>query len=270
MKQQHTVSSLQRNAESAIAVGANFASSDDVVHSSRVTLDRLFSKLGIASRGVSQKWIRAGRVRLNGKLIRNPETWVAWPSDAILLDEKLIVAPERRFFLFNKPKGYITTHSDEKGRNTIFDLLPKDLGFIHAIGRLDQATSGLILLTNDSKLSSFLADPINKIIRIYLASVRGKFTETKSEQAKHGVTDDGELLKCEAIKIQKSSERETHLELTLTEGKNREIRRLLKALGHEVTRLRRIQYGPFNLGELLPGEWKEIPMNDVEGLKSKA
>ncbi len=232
-------------------------------HSDRVTLDRLFSKLGIASRGTSQKWIREGRVRINGRIVKNPDTWVSWPSDSITLDGETLVTPLKRFFIFHKPKGYITTHSDEKGRKTIFDLLPKNLGFIHAVGRLDQATSGLLLLTNDSKLSNFLTDPIHKICRIYLASVRGKFTETESVQAKKGVMDQGELLKCEDIRIQKSSERETHLELTLTQGKNREIRRLLKALGHEVTRLRRIQYGPFKLDGLLPGEWKEVPINDV-------
>jgi len=227
---------------------------------SRATLDRLFSKLGIASRGMSQKWIHEGRVRVNGRLVKNPEIWVSWPSDSITLDGEPIVAPERRFFLFHKPKGYITTHSDEKGRKTIFDILPKTFGFIHAVGRLDQATSGLLLLTNDSKLSSFLTDPINKVHRIYLVSVRGKFTETQSLQAKNGIMDQGELLKCEEIRIQKSSERETHLEVTLIEGKNREIRRLLKGLGHEVTRLRRIQYGPFKLDTLLPGEWKELPI----------
>jgi 23S rRNA pseudouridine2605 synthase len=234
--------------------------------SDRVTLDRLFSKLGIASRGVSQKWIREGRVRIKGQLVKNPDIWVSWPSDSITLDGETLIAPQKRFFLFHKPKGYITTHSDEKGRKTVFDLLPKNLGFIHAVGRLDQATSGLLLLTNDSKLSDFLCDPIHKIGRIYLASVRGKFTETKAAQAKTGVTDQGELLKCENIGIQKSSERETHLELTLIQGKNKEVRRLLKVLGHEVTRLRRIQYGPFKLDELLPGEWKEIPITDVHSI----
>lgn len=229
----------------------------------RVTLDRLFSKLGIASRGVSQKWIRDGRVRVNNRLIRNPDTWVSWPIDAVTLDSHPILEPKKRFLLFHKPKGYITTHSDEKGRKTIFELLPSDLGFIHAVGRLDQATSGLLLLTNDPRLSSFLTEPIHKIRRTYLVTVRGEFTEIKASQATLGVQDLGELLKCEEIKIQKCSGRETHLELTLIEGKNREIRRLLKALGHEVTRLRRVQYGPFHLGELLPGEWQELSIEDV-------
>lgn len=226
----------------------------------RVTLDRLFSKLGIASRGTSQVWIRNGRVQVNHQRVRNPELWVSWPSDSISLDGQPLIPPERRFFLFHKPKGYITTHSDEKGRKTIFDLLPKDLGFIHAVGRLDQATSGLLLLTNDSELSHSLTDPTHKIPRIYLATVRGEWTDAESRKAILGLTDQGEFLKCEEVRIQKSSKRETHLELTLIEGKNREIRRLFQAIGHEVTRLRRIQYGPFQLEKILPGEWKELPV----------
>ena len=234
--------------------------------SGRVTLDRLFSKLGIASRGTSQEWIRAGRVQVNNRLARNPDLWVSWPADTVTLDGQSILEPKRRFFLFHKPKGCITTHSDEKGRKTIFDLLPKDLGFIHAVGRLDQATSGLLLLTNDSTLSNFLTDPVNRIHRIYPATVKGEFTVAESKQATLGIVDEGEALRCDAITIQKSSRRETHLELLLTEGKNREIRRLMKALKHEVTRLRRIQYGPFRLENLLPGEWKEISVDDVWNL----
>jgi 23S rRNA pseudouridine2605 synthase len=134
------------------------------------------------------------------------------------------------------------------------------------VGRLDQATSGLLLLTNEPALSSFLTDPIHRVRRIYLATVRGEFTEAKANQALQGVMDLGELLQCQEIKIQKSSGRESHLELVLIEGKNREIRRLLKALGHEVTRLRRIQYGPFKLGELKPGEWKELPFDEANEL----
>ncbi len=231
--------------------------------SGRYTLDRLFSKLGLASRGVSENWIRSGRVQLNGQLVKNPNTWITWPSDSIRLDGQALCVPEKRFFLFHKPKGYVTTHSDEKGRKTVFDIFPTEFGFIHAVGRLDQATSGLLLLTNDSEISSFLTDPIHAIPRVYLASVRGLFTEEKLKQALLGVTESGELLRCDEIKIQKKSARESHLELVLSEGKNREIRRLLKTLGHEVIRLRRIEFGPFQLGRLGVGEWKEVGWEDV-------
>ncbi len=128
----------------------------------RLTVDRLLSKLGIASRGTAQEWVRAGRVQVNGRVVRDPATWVLWPKDAVSIDDQPIQNSVKRFFLFHKPKGVVTTHSDEQGRQTIFDVLPKDFGYMHAVGRLDQATSGLLLLTNDSALSGFLTDPAHK------------------------------------------------------------------------------------------------------------
>ena len=234
--------------------------------SKRFTVDRLLSKLGIASRSTSQDWVRAGRVQVNGRVIQDPATWVLWPKDALSVDNKPIQDSAKRFILFHKPKGVITTHSDEKDRQTIFDVLPVDLGYLHAVGRLDQATSGLLLLTNDSVLSSYLTDPGHKVMRTYLVSVRGEFTEEQAKAATVGVVEDGERLQCHSVKIQKSSGRESHLEVVLVQGKNREIRRLFMALGHEVTRLRRIQYGPFKLEELPPGAWREIPIADVRKL----
>jgi 23S rRNA pseudouridine2605 synthase len=231
--------------------------------SKRLTVDRLLSKRGIASRGTSQEWIRAGRVRINGRVIHDPATWVLWPKDAVSIDDQPIQDSVKRFILFHKPKGVITTHSDEKSRKTIFDVLPADLVYVHAVGRLDQATSGLLLLTNDSTLSSLLTDPAQKVMRTYLVSVRGEFTEAQAGEAVAGVVDGGERLQCHTVKIQKHSGRESHLEVVLIQGKNREIRRLFQALGHEVTRLRRIQYGPFKLEDLPSGAWREIPIEDV-------
>jgi 23S rRNA pseudouridine2605 synthase len=229
----------------------------------RLTVDRLLSKLGIASRGTSQQWVRAGRVQVNGRVIRDPATWVLWPKDSVSVDAQPIQDSAKRFILFHKPKGVITTHSDEKDRQTIFDVLPADLGYLHAVGRLDQATSGLLLLTNDSVLSSYLTDPARKVMRTYLVSVRGEFTEAQAKDATVGVVEGGERLQCHSVKIQKSSGRESHLEVVLVQGKNREIRRLFMALGHEVIRLRRIQYGPFKLEDLPSGAWREIPIEDV-------
>jgi 23S rRNA pseudouridine2605 synthase len=134
---------------------------------------------------------------------------------------------------------------------------------MHAVGRLDQATSGLLLLTNDSVLSSYLTDPTHKVMRTYLVSVRGAFTEAEASEAVVGVIEDGERLQCHTVKIQKSSRRESHLEVVLIQGKNREIRRLFKSLKHEVMRLRRIQYGPFKLEDLPSGAWREVPIEDV-------
>ena len=169
--------------------------------SKRLTVDRLLSKLGVASRGTSQEWVRAGRVRINGRVIRNPATWVLWPKDSVSIDDQPIQDSVKRFFLFHKPKGVITTHSDEKGRKTIFDVLPPDLGYMHAVGRLDQATSGLLLLTNDSALSSYLTDPTHKIMRTYLVTVRGEFTEAQTTEAVAGVVDGGEIAMIHAVSL---------------------------------------------------------------------
>jgi 23S rRNA pseudouridine2605 synthase len=239
---------------------ASTAASDDT---KRVTLDRLFSKLGLASRSIAQEWIHAGRVRINDRVVRTADTWVAWPGDSVSLDEQPIQPSTQRFVLFHKPKSVVTTRQDEKGRKTIFDVLPEELQTLHAVGRLDQATSGLLLLTNDTALSSYLTDPTNKVPRRYLVTVRGEITEETRLDSLTGLTDEGDLLHCESVTIQKRSGRESHLDVTLTEGKNREIRRLFKALGHEVIRLRRIQYGPFLLGDLPPGDWREIPIGEA-------
>lgn len=244
---------------------ASTAASDDT---KRVTLDRLFSKLGLASRTVAHEWIRAGRVRINDRVVRTAETWVAWPGDCVSLDEQPIQPSTQRFVLFHKPKSVVTTRQDEKGRKTIFDVIPDELHTLHAVGRLDQATSGLLLLTNDTALSSFLTDPANRVTRRYLVTVRGEVTEETRLAGLTGLTDEGELLHCEAVTIQKRSGRESHLDVTLTEGKNREIRRLFKALGHEVIRLRRIQYGPFMIGDLSPGDWREIPIAEARAALS--
>lgn len=229
----------------------------------KVSLDRLLSKLGVASRSKAQEWIRAGRVRINQLIVRTPGTWVSWPGDSLSLDGQPLQESSKRFVVFHKPKGVVTTHQDEKGRKTIFDVLPQELRALHAVGRLDQATSGLLLLTNDSTLSSFLTDPKRRVPRLYLVTVRGELTDEKRDAAICGLIDQGERLHCEAVTIQKRSGRESHLEVTLTEGKNREIRRLFNALGHEVTRLRRIQYGPFPLGDLPPGCWRELPVEEA-------
>lgn len=228
-----------------------------------MTLDRLFSKLGLASRSIAQEWIHAGRVRVNQRVVRTADTWVAWPGDSVTLDDQPIQQSAQRFVLFHKPKSVVTTRQDEKGRTTIFDVLPEELQTLHAVGRLDQATSGLLLLTNDTTLSSFLTDPANRIARRYLVTVRGEVTDETRQAALTGLTDEGELLHCESVTIQKRSGRESHLDVTLTEGKNREIRRLFIALGHEVIRLRRIAFGPFAIGDLQPGAWREIPMAEA-------
>jgi len=246
--------------ENILAGMPGFSKENEKLKSERKqTLDRLLSRLGIASRVESAVLVRAGRVKVNGKIVRDPSRWVHWPADQVWLDGKAVSAAERRFFLFHKPVGYVTSHRDERGRKTVYDLLPPELGFLHAVGRLDKSTTGLLLMTNDTLLSNFLTDPGNQIIRRYAVSVWGEFSPEKLHKAMDGVLDAGEKLQCVSGKILGFTKRETLLELELAQGKNREIRRLCAALGHEVTKLHRFQYGPFSLGELPPGEFSELP-----------
>ena len=162
-----------------------------------------------------------------------------------------------RILLFHKPKGVLTTKRDPEGRPVIYDLLPPEFHHFHPVGRLDQHTTGLLLLTNDTKISSFLTDPKNEVPRTYLVLAKGLVGEEDASRMVEGVEDQGEHLSAKKVLIRKSSGKESLLELELTEGKNREIRRLLKALGHEVKTLKRISFGPYRLSDLPAGEWRE-------------
>lgn len=204
--------------------------------------------------------IADGRVAVAGRIITRADVWVMWPEEIVTIDGRPIDLAAKRFCLFHKPRGIITTRSDERRRTTIFDLLPPEFSQLHAVGRLDQATSGLLLLTDDTSLSHRLTDPAERIERRYLVTMRGLLTDAESAAARIGFVDDGEFLQCRSLTMQKRSGRETHIEVVLITGKNREIRRIFAALGHEVTRLRRIGYGPFLLADLASGAWKEIPI----------
>ncbi len=228
-----------------------------------VALERALSKLGLASRTQANQWIKAGRVQVNGKVVRDPFFAVRPEVAQIKIDDQ---NQEQEFALviaLNKPKGLVTTRSDEKNRPTIYECLKDLKRHVIPVGRLDLATSGLLLLTNDTRFSDWVTDPVNKVKKVYLATVRGEVSQDSLEKMMRGIRDEGELLKADRAVLEKSSKRESHLELTLTEGKNREIRRLCKALGHEVSRLKRIQIGGLSLGELELGHWRSLTQAEV-------
>jgi len=232
-------------------------------HMPRVPLERAFSKLGHASRGQARELILAGRVRVNGVLRKDP-LFPVTPETAILeVDGKRLDRQEWRALILHKPRSVVTTRSDEKGRPTVFSLLKEGTQGLHAVGRLDFATTGLLILTNDTRLSSWLTDPENKVPRTYVVTVRGEITPEKLATLQKGVVDEGELLKPDAIELKKASGRESHLVVTLSEGKNREIRRLFLSAGNEVTRLKRIAFGGLALGELPVGETRELSREEI-------
>jgi len=227
-----------------------------------VHLNRLLSKRGILTRSQANAAILAGRVAVNGRIIRDPGKPVA-QSARIDLDAEATKAQPWRTILFHKPRGVLTTRHDPEGRTTIYDVLGEVARGLSPVGRLDWATSGLLLLTTDTRLADRLTDPGNAIPRVYAVTVRGKVTPENCEKLQRGIVDKGEQLQADDVVLQKSSGRESHLVMTLTEGKNREIRRLCEAIGHPVTRLKRVAFGALTLGDLAPGAWRELSESDV-------
>ena len=229
----------------------------------KITLDRYFSKKGVGSRKIAEAWILNGEVSVNGRVVTDPTRWVDPELDVVLRAEARVTHTEFHTLLLYKKRGLVTTASDEKGRPTVFDGLPDGLPHLHAVGRLDQATSGLIFLTNSNILSAYLTDPANRIPRIYLATVLGEWKQEYSYSLERGVKIDDELLRIEKCELRKKSKKESHLVITLMEGKNREIRRMTSHFRCPVSKLKRVQYGSFTLDKLAPGEFKEISKSEV-------
>lgn len=229
----------------------------------QVSLERALSKLGIASRTVAAKMITEGRVCVNGKVLNNPKVAVNPEKSEIIVDGK--ETSEQKFvaFILHKPKNTVCSSSDEKGRDNVISIIKTSVPHLHSVGRLDFTTTGLLILTNDTQLSAYLTDPKNKIPRTYLVTVRGELTEDRIKQIRIGVSDEGEFLKADEVKSIKVSGKESQVLVTLTEGKNREIRRLMQAVHCEVTALKRVSYGPVELGELEPGVYKSITLKKV-------
>ena len=229
----------------------------------RVSLERALSKLGLASRGEAKELIQAGRVKVHGSVEKNPARQVNPDTAHVEVDGAKVTRAQKRLILFHKPKGVITTKSDPEGRKTIYDCLPAEFKTFHPVGRLDMNTTGLLLLTNDTKTSSFLTDPNNKIPRVYIAQVRGEMKDETAQKMKIGVKDQGELLRAEEVKILKQSAKESKIELVLFEGKNREVRRLCLSFGHEVSALKRVSFGPYSLGDLGLGAFTEVDLTKL-------
>jgi 23S rRNA pseudouridine2605 synthase len=219
-----------------------------------IRLDRTLSKLGIASRSEARRIIEAGRVRVRGRVVTDPSHPVLPERSAVVVDGAKPSTATWRTLAFNKPRGVITTRRDPAGRKTIFDVLGDAGDGLVAVGRLDMASTGLLLLTSDTLLANRLADPAQGIVRRYVVTVRGALADASAQRMRDGI--DG--LSARSVVVRKRSARETHLIVELVEGKNREIRRMLDALGHDVTRLMRVAFGPIELGSLQPGEWKEL------------
>ena len=158
----------------------------------------------------------------------------------------------------HKPRGVVTTRRDPEGRKTVYDLITDLAAHVVPVGRLDFATSGLLLLTNDTRFANWLTNPDNEVPRVYLVTVRGRVTEAEAATLEEGIRSRNDLLRARGVTIRKASNRESLLIVELVEGRNREIRRMMSAIGHEVTRLRRVQIGGLTIDGLAPGQWRPL------------
>jgi 23S rRNA pseudouridine2605 synthase len=231
-------------------------------------LARALSKLGYCSRSEAGELIRAGRVRLNGKPRRDPETKMHLGKDRIEVDGLAVAAVDKIYLMLNKPRGVVTTASDEKGRKTVYEFLNSarlgnTLQWVAPIGRLDKASEGLLLFTNDSEWSARLLDPESHLNKIYQVQI-GKLADEKllASMLEGIQADEGDFLRVKAVRLVRSGQRHSWIEVVLDEGKNRHIRRLLDKLNVEVLRLIRTAIGPLVLGELQKGSARMLTLDE--------
>lgn len=234
----------------------------------RYGLARVLSKRGVCSRTQAAAWIAAGRVSVNGRVQRDPERPTDVERDRIAVDDAPVAAAQRVYIAMNKPRGLVVSAADEKGRDTVYRLFDgAQLPWLAPVGRLDKASEGLLLFSNDSSWAAGIADPNRHVTKTYHVQIDSLPDERALQAMCRGVVDDGETLRVSEARMLRAGEKHAWLEIVLEEGRNRQIRRVLHALGFEVLRLVRVAIGPIALGQLAKGKWRALQAHEVRALR---
>src|SRR5271155_5505520 len=237
-------------------------------------LQKIIAAAGVASRRKAEELIASGHVVVNGQVVTQLGTKADSEQDHIRVDGKLLHGPERyTYVVLNKPKGYVTTVSDEKKRPTVMDLVSKVKGRVYPVGRLDWASEGLLLMTNDGTLANALMKASSNVPKTYVVKVAGQPDEAKLDKLRHGVSiaeKGGRRVRTAPAKVRLIREGDNPwLEVTIIEGRNRQVRKMFEEVGHHVEKIRRVQYGPLAL-DVPPGDWRNLALLEAAKLKPAA
>jgi len=234
------------------------------------TLERVLSKAGLGSRTQARSWIHERRVRVNGKVVENPDHWIDFARDRVEFDGKPLETRRRVYVLLYKPAGYITTFKDPEGRPTVYDLIGEVEIFVSPVGRLDLDTSGLLILTNDTQFAERLTNPDHKVPKTYLVKCADVIDDEALDRLRHGVElSDGPTRPAHVRRV-RNAEKYSHIEITITEGRNRQVRRMVEAIGSKVLKLVRTSIGPIEIGDLRIGTWRELTPEEVNRLSGNS
>lgn len=232
-----------------------------------VRIQKYLSQAGVSSRREGERLILEGRVRVNGEVVRVLGTKVVPGTDRVELDGKVVEGTPIKWVLFNKPMGALTTRSDPEGRQTVFDLLPPWARNLRYVGRLDLLTEGLLLVTNDGETLHRLTHPSFEVEREYEVWIQSSPQKGTIRALLQGVELDDGPARAEHARVEGATRDGTRISLVLKEGRNREVRRLMEAVGHPVLRLRRVRFGPVRLGDLRVGDWRTLSKNEIQALR---
>jgi 23S rRNA pseudouridine2605 synthase len=233
-------------------------------------LARVLSKRGVCSRSQAEAWIRAGRVAVDGRVVRDPEFPMAQDRGRITVDGQGIAEPARVYVMFNKPRGLLVSASDERGRATVYDALAQaGLPWLGPVGRLDKASEGLLLLSNDTVWAAGITDPVTHLDKTYHVQIDRLPEPGLLARLGEGVLDQGERLATRRVELLRAGEKHAWLEIVLDEGRNRHIRRLLAAHDIGVLRLVRVAIGGLLLGDLPKGQWRRLEEREVAALRRR-